>query len=181
MSVFTDNFNRANGALDATGIPWVDQVAGLEVVGTHAVASASPTEQFSYYDTPTPDDHYAKALLAASNTYGGVSVRASGTGATFNAYRYVSNTVDAQGISKWVSGSVTTLASASATPNVNDELYLDVVGSQLTAKINGSQVATVSDGALPSGHFGIMALATGQVDNFEGGFTDTEGFLLVAN
>lgn len=62
-------------------------------------------------------------------------------------------------IARWDAGSYTSLVSDSGAFDLDDVLYFEMVGTTLTAKVNGSTVLTTTDSTYASGRFGLYSFA----------------------
>jgi hypothetical protein len=121
-----------------------------------------------------PAEQFAQATCTVAptgtNTIG-VCVRGSAIAETF--YAFYCDATDRY-LFKVVTGAVTVLAQqAGASMAVNDVLRLEVSGTSLTAKVNGTAVLTATDSAISSGAPGLQGLAgtgvTAKVGSFVAG------------
>lgn len=167
----TDNFNRADGGLGAN---WTtNALYGAPQIVSNQLSNDAGTKGAYYTGVAFANDHYAQAKLVANLV--GVSVRVVNTGGESNFYNFDANSGSgAIRIFKYKNNvGATVLTSDTITVNANDVLYLEAVGSALTAKINGSTVLTTSDSEFTTGSPGIFLGNTGAdvLDDFEGGDT----------
>jgi len=123
------------------------------------------------------NDQYAKAIVSASGagTEIGVGVRHSATGAVESYYHFYGHDSESY-VAKMVTGTWTQLGSSRTGFTATDEIYIDVVGTTITAKINGIQQGTTeSDAALAAGRAGVAGFTndatttTNRLSSWEGG------------
>lgn len=166
-AVATDDFNRANGGLGAN---WTVQAGtGPLIASNEAKIITTGTDEAAFWNANTfTDNQYSKIIARADPTKVAVSVRASGTGGSWNAYW-----ARADGIHKHVAGSYTGLGGGSITVNIGDTLELRVSGTTLQRYVNGvAQGTAPTDSSLASGKPGILMWTLGgpvQADDWEGG------------
>ena len=164
LQLASDNFNRSLENPLSDGGNWLVSTGGhtLEIatMGQVNCPDLSGITDYNYFNggISWPNDQYSQAsvLLNAvkGNTFGGVMVRNSATAASFyNAA--IGNNVTT--LSKVVTGTFTSLASASWTWHAGDVLNLTVASTTLTSSINGSQQLTHTDSALTSGFPALYA------------------------
>lgn len=166
----TDDFNRADGGLGAN---WTVQTgSGIAIVSNQAKTAVGSVDQFAFWNAASfAENQYSKVTVVQTPASIMVTVRASGTGGTFNAYW-----ARPDGIHKHVNGSYTSLGDGSVTVNTTDIFELRATGvnpTTLRRYVNGVAVGTgVTDSDLDSGAAGIGFFKTGSdpiVDNWEGG------------
>lgn len=178
----TDNFNRSNGGL---GGNWSTITgAGAPQIDTNAVrTNAVGTDSVARYSATTfPNNQYSQVkvtALDASATGSGAIVRAaSGTNDYYLVYAEVLFGSTAQlTLRKFVGGSSTLIASSTETFALNDTLYLEVSGTTLKVKVNGTTISalTSTDSAHSSGWAGVVVFvdsgstADAKLDDWEGG------------
>jgi hypothetical protein len=185
----TDDFNRADAGLGAnwttvTGADQPDIESQLVVEGTLGGAAARAL----YTALTFPNDQYAsiKVVTAATSTARAVGVILRGVTSALTHYELqvlgplgATTTIS---LFRFNSGTPTQLATTGASYTVasGDILKLRVIGSTLTAFLNGTQVFSYVDGSpISSGTPGIFVTANGnavaeaQLDNWEGGDTTT--------
>lgn len=127
-------------------------------------------EGYCYYsDTTFTGDQYSQLIISGSltnNYYIGVTVRSSSN----NCYGFYVDTDDWY-LFELISGSWSEIASGSDTFSNNDTLRLEVSGTTLTAKQNGSTITTQTDNSLSTGAPGVAFYDSGlsKGDDFEGG------------
>jgi hypothetical protein len=162
MTTATDNFNRA----DSTGLGanW-SAVSGfheLDVVSHEAGASAA--DGSSKFDLWTHDtfgaDQFSEAVAdsTAASFATAVCVRMTTSALTQYSGGCRNDTFgnNRQRIWKWVAGSATSLAVSSTTDIADgDDIRLEVSGTSLTLKVNGSTVLTATDSAISTGQPGL--------------------------
>lgn len=146
MSTFTDDFNRANGAL---GGNWTVIVAGLSISGARAVSSS-----LSYaYNSTLSDagDHYAMAHVLwtpNANSMGGPAVKfPGGNGNCYFASIIGGSAPYTFGIRKRSGTTQNVIASTSitGTPNPFNKLTIEWVNGHLTATMNDEYTVEVDD------------------------------------
>ncbi len=192
-SLFTDNFNRANGSVGAnydhtdTNDNGDVTITSNDVAGV--VANGSMISAQARNNTTTPGaDQYAKIRISSAidfqseNYKLGVMVRSAGGTSTTPCDCYgLTVAADAGGpdyttrLFKIVSGTRTSLNAAQVAWALNDTIELEVEGTTLRAMKNGVALGgsfTQTDSALASGKFGILASGTIAIidgDDFDGG------------
>ncbi len=185
----TATFTGTNGNEVRSLADWdgtlTDALSGgaCEIQSNQAQASASGTIGADWYTSETFDNNqYATATIKAvtSGVYIGVAVRCSGTDNAGNltGYLFYSDSADGCYIDKIVSGSyVATIAGPGTVFAANDVVRLEINGSALTAKVNGTSRLTVTDTAITTGRPGIAAYGTGAstLDDWEGGNLGSSG------
>lgn len=174
----TDNFNRANGGLGAN---WTDDNAGgsWSISSNQAVPVNNQDNESHYSAVTWPNDHYCKAQMYANttNTDTGPSlmVRHTGDYATGSKYFSTVNHLGTNNVSvyKDVSNAYTLLTRLTQSWTDGDTWEVDVQGTTLTTKLNGSTIDSRSDSALATGSPGIFGSGTittsAALDNWEGG------------
>jgi len=177
----TDAFTGTDGtALTTYSANW-SLNSGNFVINTNAVApNQATTECGARWNADTfGNDQYAQGKLANSTTTGqtiGVAVRA----ATGGAASYYGFYADGSGggktfLFKMVAGTWTQLGSLGAALAVNAVLRLEVSGTTLTPKVNGSTQSppgAQTDSAHSSGAAGISGYSVStsmRLDDWEGG------------
>jgi len=174
MSV-TDDFNRANA--NPVGTPWVqldNNVANIRIISNEAACGAGGGIAY-YGDNTFASNQYAQVKItsvvtAAEN--GGPVVRAQNSGGG-NAYvLFVTDATTAK-VYKTIAGVWTQLgANCSGTFAQNDILRLEVSGSTLTPKLNGTAISGCerTDTVLTVGRPGAyMDGADWRLDDWAGG------------
>jgi hypothetical protein len=124
-------------------------------VGTNT--SAADGRSLAVRNESYPADHYAQAAytaLAANNQIG-VAVRGQAGVNTWYAFHIDASGVGSAALFKVIAGTVTVLASAPVSVHVGDTIRLEVVGTQLTAKVNGEVLLTATDSSISTGAPGI--------------------------
>lgn len=177
----TDVFTAANGtALTTYSASW-SLNAGNFSIQTNALAAngaAATTETAARWNADAfPADQYAQGVLSALsatvNANIGIGVRiATDNSANYYGLYYDDDTGDTL-IFKVVAGVWTQLGAAfTAVRAVNDILRLEVSGTTLTYKLNGTSQGTRTDSSLSSGSAGVVGrgLTTAhRIDTWEGG------------
>lgn len=160
MTDRTDNFNRANGGLGAnwTALTDANVTDTLTIVSNAVTGTAINLDSASYWSADTfQNDQYSQCVVAG--TLGGdnmgPTVRNQATGT--KRYEYDGGVSSGQtlyyydGATGW-----NTLASSGGITN-GDTLRLEVTGTSLVCKDNGSQTLTATDATLSSGAPGMHA------------------------
>lgn len=176
MSVLaTDDF-AGTGALSGN---WtVDQGAAARVTGECALTDTATGQVTARYTgVVTPNNHYAKITIGSvvetvTDTGAGPMVRAQDAN---NFYFLQGNTTETKLFSK-IGGSFAQLGSNGPAITTGDVLYLEIQGTTLIAKKNGSSICgtPVSDPGLASGRGAIWSGPDNssvvlRVDDFEVG------------
>ncbi len=176
----TDNFTRADAL--TLGANWTEQVSGFGIKSNQAYALNSATYQFAFWNAASFNaDQYAELTFAAIDNQQGPTVRAAGTGATTSCYWLLCRP-SAQGSSwiyKNVNGTLTGLTDLGAVAwAATDVARLEVSGTTITAKRNGSTLNTATDSALASGSPGLFSLDSG---TFSGTYSNAASLWTGAN
>lgn len=176
MASVNDDFLRVDAG--TLGANWTRVSTGdIGIVSNQAKFNSGAVGflQSVYSGVTWTANHYAqvKLITLASTKDMGCVVRGGGTSdATVTGYLFVVNDNDAAvtlgssircGIYK-INGtsSVTLLGSNfTLTLNANDVIYLEIVGSTLIAKVNGTTQQTTSDGTFTTGSPGIYMSSSG--------------------
>ncbi len=173
--VSSDDFIRNASTL---GSNWTSTVAcaitdwTLTFTAPSGAASGCAGADFnvSYYTGTFANNQYSQVVIAkGTNGYQGVVVRASSGN---NAYGVVLEGGSGCKIYKWVSGTRGSIGSCTVTWTDGHTLYLEAIGTTLTAKDNGSTIGTAtSQTDLASGSPGITGYqdAPGHLTFWEGG------------
>lgn len=199
MSVLaTDNFNRADSS--TLGGNWATakgESASCQIKSNILVGDAATSLNIGNYYTNAvwPNDQWSQATIqsgaAGGNDNAFAAVRMITTGTTRYCYYggYGKNfSGDAlPRIYKDVNSSRTSLASGSGNIVAGDVIYLEVQGTSVALKINGTTKATVTDSSHSSGSAGLRAGSengsTTVFDDWSGGdfTTPPSGTLLRVN
>lgn len=169
-----DDFNRGVGPVGAN---WTDQINGLTIdASQRCKGTTAGNYNAGFHNVDTYDDNQYAQTVAITGTagFGGVQVRASGTGGSRNGY-YALYGASASRISKVVNNSITDLVSPGgyADPANSDLVRVEVASTAIRVLIQGVEVAATTDGALASGSAGLILFDTNAiVDDFEGGNVD---------
>ncbi len=164
--VLPQSFNGSNGALTTYDSNW-NYLAGTFAITSNTVNSSSAGDTMARWTAGTfNDNQYAEITITASATgYIGVGVRfQSGAHTGYGVY---CNATDIK-IIEWAAGTPTTHYTGSACIG-SDVVRLEISGSTLTLKKNGSTVTTVSDATLTTGRPGLVGngnQSTTAGDNF---------------
>ncbi|MDE2098638.1 MAG: hypothetical protein KGL39_15395 [Patescibacteria group bacterium] len=162
----SDNF-AYSGTLNATYWSALSS-DGLSTANSGVVQSSSGNTAGLYTGSPTiswPNDQWAQVTIKVANTDSNkfVGVLLRGSTSVLTTYRiYVSGPLGSSAtvtIAKSVAGTFTIITSTTHTVSANDVLYATVIGTTLTAYINGSQVLQTTDSSIAAG---IPGLTVGQ-------------------
>lgn len=157
MSILATDAFTGTGALSAS---WtVDQGLSARLSDQCTLTDNVGSGQVSvrYTGVTTPNDHYAKATIGSvvdtvTDTGAGPMVRAQDAS---NFYTLQGNTVETK-IYKKVAGAFTQLGSNGPSVTTGDILYLEIQGTQLIAKKNGTTICgSPTDNALSTGRGGL--------------------------
>jgi hypothetical protein len=166
-----DSFNRANGAIGAN---WTVQQNGLNVSSNQIVGTTSSVSNTAFWNaSPLAPSQFSQVTITGLNgtaDFPGVSVLASGSGATSTYYDCVENstTIFMQRVVNTATTNMTSAASAGAP---GDVLRLEVTqGGGLTCYKNGVVALTQTDTTIVSGSPGILISGNvATMDNWSGG------------
>jgi hypothetical protein len=152
-----DNATRANGAI---GSNWTIQQNGLNIASNQIQGSTTAQSNSGFWNSNTFSlNQFAQATVTALNgttDFPGVTVLASGTGATTTYYDCVENTTTIF-MQRVVNGGTTNLTSTASTGSVGDLLRLEIApGGTLTCYKNGAVTLTATDTQITSGLPGIL-------------------------
>lgn len=176
----SDNFNRADGT--SLGANWTVQVArDSPAIGTNeATVAASPlTPAWAYYSgTSFPADQWAEGVIGSrvhpgADEGAGPSVRMTSTGSAYGYFVQGGATDTRLYLYNGVNG-YTQLGTTAGSVGSGDTLRLEIVGTSLTVKKNGSTYITATDSTLSTGAAGLWltgaSLATsGSLDSWQAG------------
>lgn len=177
----SDNFNRANGGLGAnwsTITGWTaPQIAGNLV----EPGAAGGTDSAARWNADAfGNDQFSQITVvnagSSTNDVVGVVVRAAAAANTFYQ-ALVRGPIGAScliQVRKVVAGTITVLGTTLAPVAVGDTFRLTVVGTTLTATVNGVLRVEVGDSAIAAGSAGIYlfdaaSVTSAQLDNWSGG------------
>lgn len=175
----TDNFNRAD--VNPIAGNWTDSGSSshFEILTNAAQPDAfGGADADAIYSAWTGgDNHYSQAELTLSGTSAtaglGVSVRHSSTASVNTMYRLVLDAGGNYELSKFITGSKTSLRTGTVTYGATKKLGLSISGSTLKIWYDGAQVGTdVSDSGISSGVPGISyssVIAGFFIDNWDAG------------
>lgn len=179
--VYTDYFNRADGAL---GSPWVQITAeswsSATIVSGVVVPSTDNVNAAMYYNVDLGSDHWVEADItvqagatASANTIG-VSMRGSTSGEQY----YVWFHRDISSLGLWrhqLGGTYTQMGSYAAVTGLSGRIRIEAQGSALRVYWNNVLVINTTDTVLTGTRAGLLGLwqsATGTkptLDNFRCG------------
>lgn len=174
----TDAFTAANGTVLTTySASWTNN-NGSFAINTNSVHpnNGAVDDQAAHWNADVfSNDQYSQGTIVAlgATIFIGVSVRCHASAFTF--YCIDSDSADGTYLSKYVAGVYTALGSTGSVLVVSDVLKLEVSGTTLTPKKNGSLLVTPgaqTDSAIASGSAGIAGAGNGttsRLDSWEGG------------
>lgn len=193
LSLFTDNFTRANENPLSDGGKWstlVESVSNpMQVVSNAAEATVANARNTSYLSgVSLPANQWASLTIGAPLfSVAGVYLRVT-SGASFVYYRFVIDIATGQWLIQGVitpAGVLTTLAIVSgAAITTGDVMLFTAIGSTLTGYKNGIEIVAVTDSTLPSGAAGFgdnpaTSVTNGTFTRFSAGqFINGAGLLL---
>lgn len=152
-----DNATRANGAI---GSNWTVQQNGLNITSNQIQGTISAQSNSGFWNGNSfSTSQFAQATITALNgtsDFPGVTVLASGTGASSTYYDCVENSTTIF-MQRVVSGGTTNLTSTASTGAVGDLLRLEIApGGALTCYKNGAVALTATDTQITSGLPGLI-------------------------
>ena len=167
MTVYADDFNRANAALTT---PWVN-LEGVHSVSSNKVVVGTISPTVSYYNQTFTADQWAEAdivYVPGNGSTISVAVRVNGSDLY---YLWINGSAHVT-ISKRVSGSYSDAGTATATVAAGFKARLEVQGTTLRAYADGVLVVTVTgDASIATGRTGIISATAGAatLDNYRCG------------
>jgi len=169
-ALFTDNFNRANGAIGAN---W-SQLGAAPTIASNQCALPS-TDALSYWNGGTPAaDCYVKATFVnigtnAGTNYTAILLRLNTT--SFNWYQVIFSTDADARIRRFDGGVGTTLGAAFALPSAGQVVEFRAVGSTLSVYYDGVLQTSRTDSTYTgTGRAGFSGRGTTlRLDDFEAG------------
>lgn len=173
----TENFTGSNGDQVSTLANWTaNSSPDLDIQSNAAQTDKGSDECADHWDADAfNNDQYAEATVTAlaNGIFIGVGVR-SDTGGALTNYGWYGTPDQGSQLFKNVSGVWTQIGSTGGNFSVNDVIRLEVNGTTLTPKINGSTEdppGAQTDSSISSGSAGIAGWDDGasQLDNWEGG------------
>lgn len=166
----TDNFNRADGSL---GSNWT-QATGTNSprVRSNGVDNYDgAADDLAYWNADTfNNDQYSQLVYKSGNSvWLGPAVRVT----SGNGYGLEAASGNTRYLGKLVGNVYTELANNLATFTANDVYRMEVSGTSLVVKVNGSNIFSVTDASLASGRAGLAGYGsssgTTAWDDWEGG------------
>ncbi len=175
----TDNFNRAD--VNPIGSPWTAPNAGPN--HNFRIVSNTAQEQLLAQDAAVfntsvtwPNNHYSQAKVTVTGVDGGTGPGCGVRMATSdNYYRLILDHASSGNaeLAKFVSGSYTQLWSRTQAFTDGATFYLEVQGTTLIAKHNGTAIgASATDSSLSTGSPGLTyssPASSASLDDWEGG------------
>ncbi len=165
----TDDFNRTNTypGPDLSNASWTLQTGSFCIFG-NAALSGDGTPSFAFWaDGSFTDDQYSEIVVFLPDDGMGSSVRMSGTG-TRSGY-YMKASALGWTLYKVVSNTETSILTGSDVYVATDTMRLEITGTGLTVRRNGSSVGTVTDSAVASGRPGMYSGGpSGRIDSWAG-------------
>jgi hypothetical protein len=168
-----DSFTGTNGTALATySSSWTINGGNFQI-NTNAVAANNNNSDAMATWNPISfsNDQYAEVTLSALTSGGYIGVTVRGQVGAFSGYGAYSDSNTNVKIIKWEAGTPTVLYNGSAFA-ASDVLRLEVSGTTLTLKKNGSIVTTVTDSTYSSGRPGLSGygnLTGSRGDDFNAG------------
>ena len=152
-----DNATRANGAI---GGSWTIQQNGLSIAANQIQGTTAAQSNSGFWNANTFSQvQFSQATVTALNgtaDFPGVTVLASGTGASATYYDCVENSTTIF-MQRVVNAGTTSLTSTASTGAVGDLLRLEVTpGGSLTCFKNGGVALTATDAQISSGSPGLL-------------------------
>ena len=152
-----DNATRSNGTIGAN---WTIQQNGLNIASNQIQGALSALSNSGFWNANTFSPvQFAQATITALNgvsDFPGVTVLASGTGASSTYYDCVENSTTIF-VQRVFNTGTTNLTSTSSTGAVGDLLRLEVApGGVLTCFKNGAVALTATDTQISSGSPGLL-------------------------
>jgi hypothetical protein len=165
-----DNATRANGAI---GSNWTVEQNGLNIASNQIQGTSTGVNSAFWNAGAFATSQFAQATITALNgttDFPGVSVLASGTGASSTYYDCLENSANIY-IQRVVNTAATNLTSAASTGAVGDLLRLEIApGGALTCYKNGAVALTVTDTQITSGAPGLsVSGSVATLKNWSGG------------
>lgn len=175
----TDNFTGVDGTqLTTYSGNWTLNSGDFDIQSNALAADGPAAECGAHWNADSFDaDQYAEGTLVAlaDETIGmGVSARCD-TGGAATFYGYYFEDTDLHWLFKLVLGVWTQLGSTGSGASVNDVVRIEVDGTTITPKINGSldtDIGAQTDSAIASGAAGVSGFYDGtatRLDDWEGG------------
>jgi hypothetical protein len=163
----SDPFTYSNGDLHTENANWV-YTAGSFQVSSDKVFSSSATISGAYLSGQVwPNDQYSEVTAVVGGTAAtqntGPAVRVSSSANTYYCIQYANNLL---AISKQVAGTFTQLVSGGTFPTTGQTVRLQVMGTTLTAFVNGVSQLTHTDASIASGTPGIFGVANATTNGF---------------
>jgi hypothetical protein len=152
-----DNATRGNGSIGAN---WTVQQNGLNIASNQIQGTTAAVSNTAYWNAnPFSPVQFAQVTITALNgvtDFPGVTVLASGTGASATYYDCVENSTTIF-IQRVVNAGSTNLTSTASTGSVGDLLRLEIApGGSLSCIKNGSVALTATDAQIVSGSPGLL-------------------------
>lgn len=174
--LFSDAFTYANTTdLNTVNANWVSTGAPQGIISNQLNSPDNFNNGVRYAGVTWPNDQYAQAVFVAlADSDQSSRCRNSTVAYTFYAGgRDPNNGLSNAGIWKVIASLWTSIQDTGTTLSAGNTVYLEVQGTTLKLKVNGTQVGTnATDVVIASGQAGIGTSHTTTValcDNFEGG------------
>jgi hypothetical protein len=173
-TLYTDDFNRANGA---PGANWTEQVAGAHLIVSNQLArqNVSSGQDFIGWATALPsDDHWVEADIYKHGTqFCVLHARADTVVGNVNCYMaFIAPGGATVTIGKTVAGVYSDISSAAYSGHADpSKLRLEVQGGQQRLYVDGVLCHTTNDTTITTGKFvGLNTnVPSGEYDNFATG------------
>lgn len=171
MTSVSDDFNRANEALEANA-NWTAPGAGsMSIVSNVLQTDSSSVSNKTVYDSLVfANDQQAECEILNLPEYTGPACRCSNSGSPDQGYS--AECRPGGGIEIYRNGAVlvANLSSAGVSANSGDRVAIRAIGTSITARLNDVEVGGGTDASVSSGYPGLVAYCgSGQnvFDNFE--------------
>lgn len=177
-ATYSDDFNRADsGANACLGANWTCYAGGsvsstgFQILSNQAVVTASFTDRKAKWSGgAVANDQFSQITVVAVNAtdYGQSVIARFVDGDNF--YEFVALNSSLVRLRKWVAGVSATIDTQTLTVVNGDVMRIEVSGSSITCKINGSTViGPITDTSFSSGGIGFESSNTATFDNWTGG------------
>ena len=164
----SDNFTGTDGtALTTYSVNWSNNYGAFKLNSNSLAPNIVSEDCAAHWNADTfDDDQYAEATITAlgPDDYIGVAVRCAAAGLTC-VFAY-SNSNDATYLAQFVAGADTLIAMP-AVFAVGDVMRLEVSGTAVTLKKNGTTIATGTT-TLTTGYAGVMGTGNGTASRLDG-------------
>lgn len=173
MTIYTDNFNRADAnPLDGSWAKPTGVSLDFALSSNAAGGTGADGSRFAYNTNTVGNKQFSQAACSTISD-GDVGVACRIQTGSFSGYSFANRTVANGGwiLERYDSGTITPLASNAASGGAaNDVIRIEANGSTITAYVNGSVALTAADTTYASGRVGMWCFnTTSRLDNWSGG------------